>query len=101
LLLPSSLPVSNKPTKARHLYRSSGQLYRPLRSGETPHFAVVVGCISRLCCCLYFAVAFACSCRRILVVILREAEDLLLLLAVALTVADLSFAFGSKPRNPP
>jgi hypothetical protein len=37
----------------RHLDRSNGQSHRPLRSGETPHFAFAVA--------LVFAVALACS----------------------------------------
>jgi hypothetical protein len=75
LLLSLSLPLLvliHSPTNDRHLDRSNGQLYRPLRSGETPVF--------RLCLCF-------------LVVILREAEDLLLFFAVA--VAFLAACYPS------
>jgi hypothetical protein len=47
-LLPLPVPAQPATPKNRHLDRSNGQPYRPLRSGETPAFFA-------------FAVAIACS----------------------------------------
>jgi hypothetical protein len=65
-------PLPSNPNP-RHLDRSNGQSHRPLRSGETPVFR--------------FALAVACTFPVFLVLILREAEDLLLSLLFPLPLS--------------
>src|SRR5260370_7300178 len=58
------------PTQSkRHLDRSNGQPYRPLRSGEIPVFRTCRCCCFRTCCC-------TCTCRcKFYVVILSAAKN--------------------------